>query len=58
MWVRAQGLSPDAPYIPENVSDPVGIHLNPPCRVKAWGDGPLKLKVYQETRHTLLVPCR
>ena len=27
------------------------INLTPPRRVKAWGDGPLRLKVCQVTRH-------
>ena len=46
-WFRAQDRSPHAPGSSKNASGHVGIplkiNLTPPKRVKAWGDGSLRL---------------
>ena len=69
-WVLAHGFSLYAPDIPQNASGTVGIpikmerpkrqaiNLNPPKKVKAWWDGPLRPEVSPETRHTRPDPCR
>ena len=34
------------------------INLTPPRKVKAWGDGPMRLEMCPETWHTRSDPCR
>ena len=68
-WVRVQDRSRDVPDISQICLGPCrhslkkgrlrrqAINLTPPRRVKACGDGPLRLKVCPETGHTRLDMC-